>query len=77
MWRNWKGSVRKDISYEDRLRELGLFFNVEKRRGDLWGDLTVASQYLKRAHKKGEEGLFIWSDSDRMTGNGFKLRAQV
>ena len=32
------------LSYEDRLRELGVF-SVENRR--CWGDLRVAFQYLK------------------------------
>jgi len=43
------------LSYEDRLREFGLF-SLEKRR--LWGDLLAAFQYLKGAYRKDGEGLF-------------------
>ena len=59
------------LSYEDRLRELGLF-SLQKRR--LQGDLLAAFQYLKGAYKKAGEGLFTRACSDRMRGNGFKLK---
>ncbi|GAB0207909.1 mitochondrial enolase superfamily member 1 [Grus japonensis] len=53
------------LSYEDRLRELGLF-SLEKRR--LWGDLIAAFQYLKGAYRQDGEGLFIRDCSDSAVG---------
>jgi len=58
------------LSYEDRLRELGLF-RLEKRR--LQEDLIVAFQYLKEAYKQEGQQLFTSVDSDRTRKNGFKL----
>jgi len=59
------------LSYEDRLRELGLF-SLEKRRPQ--GDLRAAFQYLKRACRKDGEGLFTRVCIDRTRGNGCKLK---
>ena len=58
------------LSYEDRLRELGLF-SLQKRR--LWGDLVAALQYLKGAYRKDGDNHISRACCDRATSNGLKL----
>ena len=59
------------LSYEDSLRQLGLF-SLERRR--LQGDLIAACQYLKGSDRKEVDRLFSSICGDRTRGNVFKLK---
>jgi len=57
----------ENLSYKERLRELGLFSLVKRR---LREDLIVVLPYIKRAYRKDGDNLFSKACCDRTRSNG-------
>jgi len=60
------------LAYEERLRELGLF-SLEKRR---LGGIMSMYKYLMRASEEDRAGPFSVVLSERIGGNGHKLKCR-